>query len=467
MLGAAATSIGGCVNAVNARRQSTPAPQPAEAPIEIKFSPWYTGAPWKTVQPLMQEVLAGFEQANPGLRIVLQDPPGGCCNAGGLAAAVIGGDAPDVVLNNNFGPLAEGGYLLRLNEYLDRDNVDVSLWSKLQMASFQTSEGLYALPTYFNTTCYFVNLSTFDELGLPYPDPGWTHMEFLKTAQALAGESGGKPRFGCNLWWWTGQAWGSDWIFHGFGGAKVDGTGTRCLLDRPAAVAAGEWIYNEILWPGVGTAQDTFGGYAAQFASGQTVMSVQQTGTLFGALVGFANNGMKWDLYPFPVFPAGRAAFGGDQFYAINAHSPHPDHAWALLKWICAESTWQQAMIRLFLMAPALNSLWSEWTTIVRAVAPPLNNKALQWFTDPAVQGYAMPTGYFQTSDTQAETIIQAYYADLYARRAGSVQAAFTQAAHQVNALEDAAPAQAAAKQAAASAFPTIGPALAPVQPGL
>jgi ABC-type glycerol-3-phosphate transport system substrate-binding protein len=457
-----AAALGACGPA----RASPARPQVATPRRRIRFSPWFTAAPWSRVQPLLAEALAPFQAAQRGLEVVLVPPPGGCCNPGALAAAVIAGTAPDVLLNNNFGPLVESGYLLALDSYLSQDNVNLRLWSEAQMASFVSGGSTYALPTYCNTAAYFVNLSVFDDLGLGYPDPGWDSTEFLRLARRLTGSSGGQHRYGCNLWWWTGQGWGSDWILRGFGGAKVGGAGTSCELGTEGSVAAGRWIYEEVLWPGVGTCQDTLGGYEQQFATGQTVMSVQQTGTLASGVTSLGRQNVKWAIYPFPAFPAQRAVFGGDQFYAINATTAQPQDSWELLRWVCAETAWQRTMIRMFLMAPALISLWEEWRASVAAIAPVLEGKDLAAFSDPAVSGYAIPSGYFRYSDAQAETIIGQAYAALFARRQTAVTAVFRQTAGEIDALEATGAAQRAATLAAAAAFPSVGPPVAAVPAG-
>ncbi len=428
-------ALAACARAVTGRSAHPRVSQPG---ITIVFSPWTAGDAWNsTIITLMQETLASFERQNPGVRVQLVQPAGGCCNPAALTAAMVAGTAPDVLLNNNFGSYAAGGYFLPLDPYLQRDNIAVSIWSSQQIQSFRgwSPVALLALPVYFNTTAYMVNLSAFDAAGLGYPDPQWTYAEFTRTAQALSSSTGTSPRYGCNLWFWTEQAWGSDWIFRAFKGAKVGPGSTTCALGEQPSLDAADWIYHEIFWPKVGTAQNTFGGYNAQFTSGRTVMSVQQTGSLLTAVTDLVSNNMKWDIYPFPVFPAGRAAFGGDQFYALSARTKHPDQAWSLLKWLTVGTEWQRAMIKLFLMAPALNSLWPEWETIVQAVAPPLKGKAIQWFSDAAVHGYAYPTSYFRYMDAEAETIIQNYFGGLFARKY-TVRTALTQAAQQVDVLE-------------------------------
>ncbi len=432
----AAAGLGGCGPRSAAAKAK---PAVAHGVITISFSPWSAGAWTPTIQRLLAQAVAPFEAANHGLKVQLVPPPGGCCNPAALTAALVAGTAPDIVLNNDFGGYAEGGYFLPLDAYLRRDNLDTHLWSPAQIASFRSWKGgqLLALPTYYNTAAYLVNLTTLDSAGISYPDPAWTHDAFLNLARRLSGSSGGKQRFGCNLWYWTSQAWGSDWIYRAFGGSKVEPGGMHCGLATPASLAAGDWIYPQVLWSKAGTTQDTYGGYTAQFVTGRTAMSVQQTGTLLAAVTQLAATNIKWEIYPFPVFPAGRASFGGDQFYAISALTPHPEQAWALLRWLSAETQWQKAAIRIFLMAPALLSLWPEWISIVQSVAPPLRGKQVKWFADAAMHGYAYPSSYFRYVDATAETIIQGCFSELAARKT-SVRQAFTSAAKQIDALETA-----------------------------
>ncbi len=311
--------------------------------VTLTFSPWTAGGTWTaTVQRLLARSIAPFEAANPGLRVRLVPPPGGCCNPAALTAALVAGTAPDIVLNNNIGGYASGGFLLPLTGYMHRDNIDPGLWSPAQIASFRdwTTGAVLALPTYYNTTAYLVNLTALDELGAGYPDPAWTADAFVRLARRLSGTRGNSRRFGCNLWFSETQAWGVDWIFRAFGGRKVLHGGAGCGLAEPASVHAGDWLYQEFLWPQVGTTKSAYGGALAQFVGGRTVISVQQTGALLDTVTELAATSIRWDIYPFPVFPAGRACFGGDQYYAINALTRHPDQAWELLRWLSAEVSW-------------------------------------------------------------------------------------------------------------------------------
>ncbi len=432
---AAALGAGGCA-AVSPGRGARPLV--SHGVVTLSFSPWTAGGTWTaTVQRLLASGIAPFEAANRGLRVRLVPPPGGCCNPAALTAALVAGTAPDIVLNNNIGGYASGGYLLPLTTYLRRDNIDLRLWSPAQIASFRdwNNRDLLALPTYYNTTAYLVNLTVMDQLGMGYPDPAWTSGDFARLARSLSGTQGGGRRFGCNLWFSESQAWGVDWIFRAFGGRKVLHGGAACGLSEAASVAAGDWLYHEFLWPQVGTTKAASGGALAQFASGRTVLSVQQAGGLLATVTQLAGTTMKWDIAPFPVFPAGRACFGGDQYYAISALTRHPDQAWELLRWLSAETSWQLSVMRIFLMAPALLSLWPQWIRLIQALAPPLRHKNVQWFGHAAMHGYAYPTSYFRYVDASAEAILQGAFTALGQRRT-TVRQAFVAAARQVDALE-------------------------------
>jgi ABC-type glycerol-3-phosphate transport system substrate-binding protein len=457
----AASLLAGCLT----RPAGAPArPGPAATVPTLVLAP-YGWSKEPVVQRILQETVARFEQAQQG-RVRVQVVPGnGCCNPGADIAGIVAAAQPDVFTDNSFGAFRGGDYLLPLDPYLQRDNIDQTIWSRQQLASFRTPRGLYALPVYFNIEAYMVNLTAFDDAGLPYPDPGWTHADFTRAARAVTSDAGGRHRYGCGLDWNVaagGQA-SFDWVLRGFGGRLVDEAGMRCLLAEPPAVAAGRWVYEELVWPGVGVLTAPGGG--PSFATGGAVLATATTCCILGVLQQI-RGAFQWDFYPTPLMPKGRTTFGGSQFWAIPRTCPRPDLAWELLKWLAVDPTYQRVLMQIQLASPALNALWDEWEATITAIAPPLQGKALHWFADAARQGYAYTFPSFAAGHLQAMSALAGALGPVAARRQ-SVEQGFAQAAAQANAAVAAATTMTAAVQAKAQAFPTQGPAVAPVPSGI
>ena len=454
--GALASALAGCAGRGAGGARAPAVPTPAQTVPTVVLAPW-GWANNRVVQALIGETVAKFTAKHRGLRVQVV-PGNGCCNPTADIASIVGGAEADVFTDNNFGAFRGGDYLLPLDPYLKRDNLSTDLWSRQQVDSFRTPRGQFALPAYFNVQIYIVNLSLLDQSGLAYPAPDWTRAEFTQLAGALTNTRGTVKRFGCGLDWGTGSAgqFSGEWVLRGFGGRLVSPGGERCLLGTPEAIAAGRWVYQEVLWPGLAG-----GSFANQTSALATVMCCCMAG-----LITTIRNSFKWDFYPNPLGPAGPAAFGGTQFYAINARTRVPDLAWEVLKWLSAEPDYQRLMAQMNLASPGLNTLWPEWEQVVQSVAPPLRGKAVHWFADAARQGYAYPFPAFRYDNVQAQAVIGRYLSALGSRQAASVAGAFTQAAAQADALETAAGQMSGQQRAALQSFPAAGPSIAKVPPG-
>lgn len=432
------------------------APQPAQPVTTLIIQPWrFDGS--KVLQTVMADNLAAFEAQHPGVRVLMtvgEKPPVG---------ALVAGDAPDVIQANDQMPYAPGGFILPLDQYIKRDNVDLSAWPALQIDYSRFGGSLHGLPSYFNMVVMMANLSAFDEAGAPYPTADWTHDDFVRVATALTQTKTGKKRYGAALLWNQDGPGDMEYVLEGFGGGLMDQSDAVCRLDDAGSVSAGRWAYEQLLWPGVATQDNVLNAVVAGTAA---VGPTRPDQLVFGANVVTRSSGLRWDFLPMPHFPNGRATNAPAQYYMINAESKSPDLAWDLVKWITYETSWQQMMMRLALIPPALIALAPEWETVVRATAPPLKDKALNWFGDAVTSNYAYPYRYYTYEDDQAKQLLAGYLTQLFARKI-DVPLAFQQAAQQVNALEKTGAAMVQTQGAMAKAFPTSGPDMAAAPAGV
>ncbi len=409
---------------------ATHAPTLVPTRIQLIFQP-LTTLPFATLASFLQAALSKFETAHPGIAVKIE-PHG---NTASNIAAIISGTGPDIVYDFHFAPYAQQGLLLPLDGFIRQDNISTEIWSGTQMGVFRTPEGLRALPCFFGTMVYAVNLNDFDSAALSYPQPGWTHTEFATLSGALTRANGGAKRFGAEVEWYAASTndGESAWLFRAFGGDFINAAGTGVDLTTKAALAAGTWMYEDLLWPGVAKPRQP-GQTSAQF--GQGLMSMAAVGNWDLARLALATRTIgKWDFYPFPRFPHGRTTFGTDDFYGISAGTKHPDAAWTLLKWLSVESEWQREMIKTQLLSPALLSLWPEWESTVQAVAPVLKDKAIHWFADAATRGEAVPPAYFRYEDAATQDLVGTYFGQIFSRKL-SVPEGFRQLQQRVAAMQ-------------------------------
>ncbi len=441
-------------------------PSATNAPITLAFQPIIEGG-LASSRAAQEKIIAGFEGQNPGVVVQMSDPAGTTANIASIRA----GRGPDVFWDFHYAPYLAAGSLLRLDEYLSRENINPDIWSAAQMATLRTAtpaySGTFALPAFFGTMVYVVNLQDVADKGAQPPPADWTMGDFVTLAQRLSGtDSSGHRHYGASMEWYTNQTNDGEvrWLFGAFGGTYIDGAGTGVQLTLPASVAAGEWLYGELLWPQCGVERSP-GGTAQNFVGGSISMGALGNWALKG-LVDILPRTLDFDFFPFPIFPTGRTTFGTDDFYAISATTKHPEQAWALLKWLSAETDWQRAQIQLQVLSPALNSLWPQWVEIVQQATPVLKGKAVQWFADAALGAYALTPQYFAAGDAQGQALMGNYMGELHSQRM-TVAVGFQEAQNAINPVI--AQAVVAAEQRAASTTGNGGnaPFAPPAQAGL
>jgi ABC-type glycerol-3-phosphate transport system substrate-binding protein len=397
-------------------------------------------------------VLGGGSHISPGL------------DNGPTVAAIIAGQGPDLVevCCSGIPALEASGLLLPLDRLVKQDNLDLSIFPAGVMTGLTTDQGLVGLPNAGQTEPLFVNLSLLDELGLAYPDPDWDSAAAAKLWQAVARKQGGTAIYGCDLNL-AGTMMG--WLVEGFGGHVYNQDHTVCTLDAPQCVQAFEWLM-PLIWNGAVVPRQTLQPIPTM-AKGQLACATACCGALGQAVVSFGTN-FNWDLVPMPSFPVAKANGIFHALYGISTASRAPqDLLWDLLKFICVEKDWQifwNAQLALASPNQITPSLWEEWEAIVRAAAPLTAHKHIEYFADAAKSGQGWTFAKLQAD--QASAIETQYYGQMQQRRL-TVQAALTQAAAQINALEQAAAAEAAKARSEAAQFPTSGPAIAGTPPGV
>ncbi len=378
---------------------------------------------------LYTQVLRGFEQQHPGIRVQLA----AWLPTGANQAAIVAGTAADVFPDfNSYYSYAQTGLLLPLDNYLRRDNIALSIWSPSITAFLALPTGTFALSRGIDAHAWAVNLAALDALGLAYPPQTWTHGHFADLAHSLTVTKGGKTRFGVSFDSpLQGVAILQEFL-HGFGGSMVGPNLQTQTLGSPAALAAGRWWFEQFYR--LDSAVIGGGPFGGTFAAMQEpdmnhVLNLYQTGW---------HNG-KWTFYPPPVYPHGRSTTIDALFWGISGTSRHPDAAWQLLKWLTTETPWQRFLMKTFLFPPALVSLLTEWEATAVGTVPALARANLQAFSEVGRSPWALMTEVgFRYDSTRAVAADDAIWAMI---ESGKVDVAegFAAADREVNALVSAA----------------------------
>jgi len=275
------------------------------------------------------ELIAMFEQQNPGIKIEAESIPwgGGADYDTRLYAALIAGNGPDtaMVKFQNLPRLIEMEALLPIDKYLDawpaKGDISEDLWRLHRGPDGKR----YYLPLQYVLLYLYLRQDWFSAKNLTAPT---TSAQFLDAAKALTTAE----RWGFGL---RGAAGGHDfWAsFVLGGGARMEKGG----LVTPEALAANRWFIDlhrthKVCPPSAPT--DGFAQTINNMKAGRTAMTIHHIGSAkdLDAALGEAITAV-----PIPRGPQGGGwATYGDGSSAIFAASKAPDAAW---RWIAFLST--------------------------------------------------------------------------------------------------------------------------------
>ena len=417
--------------------------------LTVVFQPHLVAMPSgnrKTAVGLVTEALSQFS-AHGGSRGIRIRPVFSLGTTHTLAA-LLAGSGPDVVQDWVYAPFVDHGLLRPLDGYFKRDAIDTTQWSRGQLDVYRRGGQTYAVPAFTGSVVYAYNQGLFDRLGRPYPTPAWDGTAFVDVCRQMTGTAGGQKRWGGMLYQWDNTLGnGAGWVFNAFGGSVMNRSGTRGTLGSAGSIAAGRWMFHQLYWPQV-CANISTPMFWQLMPKGLLAMEPIGSWTLVQKVLGY--QGLKWDILPFPVLPAGRKTVGNDDFFGVSAQSKHPDAAWSVVRWASLGKFWNTFNIKIQLLTPARVDLWDYWVQAVQQIAPPLRGKQLQWFADAAVHGYALAPQYYRYNNAVATSAVGGWLSKLFTRAEGSVRTAFRSADVQVDAIEQRGKAGAGAARKAA-----------------
>lgn len=442
MASAAAAVAGAGLSAATSAQSSR-----ADTKIHLVVSIAYQGAGvYQGVpQQLVDEYIAAhWTSKHPGVTVTTvagMGCNGTCLTAGQEVAASLAGNPTDIVAGccDMIAQYYAADLLVPLDPYIRRDNVDLSDFSPGHLAALHSEQGQMALPEYDDPCILLVNEGMLDELGLPYPQPGWTYEDATKLWHDATHKQKTAKVAGIGLYL---QGWDTNdipqWLVRGWGGSKYSPDGTRAQLNSRPVFEAVSWAAG-LVQSGVAIN----GAWSTYVGNKQAAMCMSGGGDVQGSVVHL--RGFKWNYYPMPAFPAGRpSTFINNDFYGINQYSRQPrDLVWDMFKFITMDNGLARLMYRTQFITPNRKSMWPDWIELVRTVAPVLQRVNLE--SKVQALDYGWSTDFMRYEPLQAQAIEAKHWADILSRRVG-VLTGLEQASRQMNALEALGPALQAAQ---------------------
>lgn len=152
----------------------------SNGPVTLNLGMWSSSPAEKQ---LVQNQINLFEKSNPNIKVNIQVINGNYLQA--IQPMLASHTAPDIFyVDSSYAPqLEQAGVLMSLDNYIQKDHVDLSAFSPSLLQAFQWKGQTYGLPKDFNTLALEYNKSLLAKAGISQPPATWT--QFEQDAKAL------------------------------------------------------------------------------------------------------------------------------------------------------------------------------------------------------------------------------------------------------------------------------------------
>lgn len=261
-----------------------------------------------------------------------------------LQSLLAADDGPDL---NSFGtefvPWAARGAMTPLDDYVSKDQFDLTRFNQNMVDSVKWNGKLWEIPLSMNTCVLFYNEDLFKKAGITPPptdwnDKSWTTDAFLKTAQQLTLDKNGKnaldPSFdkdnivqygvgGMQTWWFAPWYFGGDW---------TNKDATKYTGSQDGAVQGLQFeadLTNKYhVMPSNQQTQALAAG-GSTFLTGKVAMNIDGT----WGCTSLANASFSWNMAATPIGTQHSTVLYTDGF-GVGAKCKNPDGGWEFVKWL-------------------------------------------------------------------------------------------------------------------------------------
>ncbi|MGI6610597.1 MAG: extracellular solute-binding protein [Limnochordia bacterium] len=317
---------------------------------------------WKGTLQAMEitkEMLKTFELQHPDVEVdFVYLMAGGGSWEEKLKTMILAGSPPDVTkMEYQVGmPLAIEGLLLPLDGLAARDpEFRLDAYFPVALDAHRYRGQLYGLPQEANLGAVFYNAEMFEAAGLLPPTGDWSHDDIVEWGKKLAKDIDGdglKDTFAIDYSWGRTSMEPHIQAFNGTGYMASDGS--RTMLGDPGFIQAMQWVVDTVHSWGIANnprrSRGSFaGGNVALFYNGPWMIT------------GFRSAKFRWDAALSPVGPKGRGTRLSSDGLQISRQSKYSDAAWELAKFMAGQEV-QLALAKAGYLIPSLRRLAQSQT---------------------------------------------------------------------------------------------------------
>ncbi len=275
---------------------------------------------------LVPKVLAKFKEKYPDIEVKYELISGSYLDI--IQTRIAGGTPPSVFyLDDLYAPdFMSKGVLEPLDEYIKRDNIDLSDFYSNLLTAFQYKGKTYGLPKDYNTLGLFYNKKIFSDAGLK-PPKNWE--ELYAIAKKLTGERNGKMTYGLclppDLARWLPFLYQAD-------GKLIDSDGKKMAINSPEGLKALKY-YAKLIDDKIAVKPSSVGAtWCGQaFGLGKVAMAIEG-----GWLIPSLTNDFPKLEYSIAKLPKDKknSTIAFTVAYAISKRCKNKEAAWQLIKYL-------------------------------------------------------------------------------------------------------------------------------------
>ena len=199
--------------------------------VTIKYAFW--GSP--DAIGVEADIIAAFEAKYPNIKVEPVVTGYGDYHTK-LLTMIAGGSAPDVmrISSQYFPDFVNAKGLVNLDKMAKDHNYDLSMYYKEGLMECSWNGVCYGLPWGTAPIYMLMNITMFEEAGIPLPSYDWTLDDFNRIAKALTAGSGADKKYGFAMEIQTDLYPMFPYIWAN-GGELLDSSRKKFMLDQPAA----------------------------------------------------------------------------------------------------------------------------------------------------------------------------------------------------------------------------------------
>ncbi len=261
-----------------------------------------------------------------------------------LEAGASGGTMPDVfwMHSNTAQMYMENDVLLKLNDYIEKDKIDMSKYYEGVKNLYTRADGnIYALPKDHDTIALLYNKAVFDKYSVDYPTDKWTWDDMYEAAKKITEDSNGDI-YGMAMNTSNNQdGWYN--LIYSYGGQVItdDHKGTTIGSDESKA---GMEMMRKLLTVGAPQSVVAETGTDSLFQSGKVGMITQGSWMINSFFTAENHADYAWALLPYADRNGNGTCEKEERWSAYNglgwaasAATKDPDSCASLIEYFCSE----------------------------------------------------------------------------------------------------------------------------------